>query len=60
MKTRIEILTQKPVDEILKNCGYIYDKCNRYLFDRDNIRYKVAWIHRNSWNQITYIDLITV
>lgn len=60
MKTRIEVLTQKTVDEILNDNGYIFDNDHRYLFDEDNIRYKITWIHKNSWNQVTYIDLITV
>lgn len=60
MRTRIEVLTQKTVDEIMNDNGYIFDNEHRYLFDEDNIRYKIAWIHRNDWNQVTYIDLITV
>lgn len=60
MKTRIEVLTKKTVDEILNDSGYIFDNDHRYLFDEDNIRYKIAWIHSNAWNQVTYIDLITV
>ena len=60
MKTRIEVLTQKTVDEILNDNGYFFDNNHRYLFNEDNIRYKIAWIHRNGWNQVTYIDLITV
>lgn len=60
MKKRIEVLTQKPVDEILKDHGYTFDDDHRYLYDENNVRYKVAWVHSNSWGQTTYIDLITV
>ena len=60
MSIRIEVLTQKTVDKILNDSGYIFDNKHRYLFGEDNTRYKIAWIHRNSWEQVTYIDLITI
>lgn len=60
MITRIEVLTQKSVDEILKDSGYTYDDDHRYLYDDDNMRYKVSWVHINSWGQTSYIDLITI
>jgi hypothetical protein len=60
MKTRIEVLTQKSVDEILKDHGYTYDDDHRYLYDENNVRHKIAWIHSNSWGQTSYIDLIIV
>ena len=60
MKIRIEVLTQKPISEILKDNGYIYDNDMRYLRDEDNVRYKIAWVHLNDWGRITYIDLVTI
>jgi hypothetical protein len=60
MKTRIEVLTQKTVDEILSDRGYRFDDDHRYLYDDENVRHKIAWIHSNSWGQTSYIDLITV
>lgn len=60
MKARIEVLTQKSVDEILSDCGYTYDADHRYLYDEENVRHKIAWVHSNAWGQTTYIDLIIV
>ena len=60
MKTRIEVLTQETVYQILEKRGYIYDCDHRYLLDENGNRHKISWIHRNAWNQITYIDLIIV
>ena len=60
MTTRIEVLTQKPVSEILRDSGYIFDNDNRYLYDEENVRYKIAWVHSNSWGQTSYIDLILI
>jgi hypothetical protein len=60
MKKRIEVLTQKSVAQILSDHGYTYDDDHRYLYDEYNVRYKVAWIHSNSWGQTTFIDLIIV
>jgi hypothetical protein len=60
MKTRIEVLTQKSVDEILCDRGYRFDADHRYIYDADGVRYKIAWIHSNAWGQASYIDLINI
>ena len=60
MKTRIEVLTQKTVSEILSDSGYRFDDDHRYLYDEENVRYKIAWIHSNAWGQASYIDLINI
>jgi hypothetical protein len=44
----------------LSDRGYRFDDDHRYLYDDENVRHKIAWIHSNSWGQTSYIDLITV
>ena len=55
MKTRIEVMTDSSIDDALFNDGY--KKKGRY-YAKDGENYKIAWVHRNNWNQITYIDML--
>lgn len=38
--------------------GYTTSKTNERLYVKNGQLYKVAWVHRNNFGQITYIDLI--
>jgi len=38
--------------------GYTTSKTDERLYVKDCQLYKVAWVHRNDFGQITYIDLV--
>ena len=55
MKTRIQVLTDLSYDKILASIGYEKDG---NVYKKDGCMYKIAWLHTNSWGQLSYIDLI--
>lgn len=44
----------------LASNGYTIDRTDKRLYVKNGQRYKVSWIHRNGWGQLTYIDLLPV
>jgi len=52
---RFEVISNKTYDQILEGNGY---KKSGELYVCDGIKYKIAWLHKNSWNQLAYIDII--
>jgi len=57
--TRLELLyNHSNVHTALVANGYNISKTDSRLYIKDCQLYKVAWVHRNNFGQITYIDLV--
>jgi len=57
MKTRIEVLTNDSHEIILERCGYTKKEL---VYSKDGLTFKIGWLHKNSWGQLSYIDLIPI
>jgi len=57
IKTRIEVIYNETYEKVLIRFGY---KKEGKIYCKSGLKYKIAWLHQNSWGQLSFIDLIEV